>query len=485
VSPDPGAGVRLRVPLDLSVTRLMTDAGHQLESSGVSRHVVQLFDTADRRLAAAGAELSFTRRDGWCWRRDTLGNAKLAARQWVAPADSPPGLVADWSRAYRRGRPLAARATVCVYRRTHHVLAPRSAEPVTLVEERIDELVRERWTPRLRRLTVPQGSDGERVRQVLASVLGDRLGGDVPVLALLRPALVRAPRLRLPDVQATSPRDLFARSVTLSVIQWLYFDCELTSAGSADALRKLRVAMRRLRSDLQTFAPLLDGEWADQLRERLGGLAARLGTVRDAEVLNERLAELASLLPAEETASALPLIDIAAAQLSTARAQLLDDLARDDYLEILDSVISAVAQPRWSDGPPVESVAALASRPWRRLRRFVAELPEVPTDAELHRIRILAKRVRYAADACIPAVGEAAQASSARIAALQTVLGDHHDASVTREWLHRQSEAAADVAFPAGQLAAFELGRMRHAGTRWREAWVAASRPKEWRWLRG
>ena len=83
-------------------------------------------------------------------------------------------------------------------------------------------------------------------------------------------------------------------TATTSLVQWLSFDCELRL--SVDALRKLRVALRRLRSDLQTFAPLFDRAWSAELRAARH-LATRLGAVRDAEVLGDRLAGLLSLPP--------------------------------------------------------------------------------------------------------------------------------------------------------------------------------------------
>jgi CHAD domain-containing protein len=482
--PDPGPGRRIRVPLDVSVRRRLTAAGYRVETGPVTQRVMDLFDTGDRRLAAAGAELSLSAREGWCWRRDNLGNPKLAVREWSAPAEGGARVVAGWSRAYRRGRPVAPRARVCVQRRAHLVSGDNLAKPVTITEERVDDGGAGAWTPRLRRLAVV-GADGGDSDSTIRELFADVALTETPTLAILRPALVRAPRLRLPGVDATGPRDLFSRSTTLSMTQWLYFDCELSGAGSPDALRKLRVALRRLRSDLQTFAPLLDSEWATELRDRLGGLAARLGTVRDAEVLSDRLVHLASLLTESDHAAALPLLDTAASQLAMASAVLLDELAGEAYLGVVESALAAVTHPRWSDPDgDIPSVTSLAAKRWRRLRAYVAAMGETPTDEQLHRVRILAKRVRYAADASVPVAGEAAAASAAKMASLQTVLGEQHDAVVTREWLRRQAEATASVAFAAGQLAALEVNTMRGTSQRWRKAWEAALRKKDWRWLR-
>ncbi|HEY2572158.1 MAG TPA: CHAD domain-containing protein, partial [Solirubrobacteraceae bacterium] len=289
--------------------------------------------------------------------------------------------------------------------------------------------------------------------------------------------------LKLPSDDRTTARDLFTRSATLSVIQWLYYDCEL-QAASADALRKLRVALRRLRSDLQTFAPLLDSQWAGDLRVELGDLGTRLGTVRDGEARWERLAGLVALLPEPERPSALPLIDMAAAQLATARVELLEELSRSSYVRVLERVVTAVAAPQWAESDGDRPAVRLARRPWQRLRSYVEANGDAPGDQQLHRIRILAKRARYAADVCVPAAGAPAAQFAGQLADLQTVLGEHHDAVVTREWLQRQSEAIAGISFVAGQLAALELNRIRDVDKQWREAWAAAARPASWRWLR-
>lgn len=481
--PDPTA-TRFPVPLELPVRRRLVDAGLAVHSASTTRTTVDLYDTGDRRLAAAGAELSLHRRHGWRWNRDPVGNPKLAPREWTAPLSATTDLVASWSRAYRRGRPLARRATVCIHRRGHEVSGAPLGRPMTLTEERVDEGVAGAWTPRLRRIVIPDSADGADAT-VVRELLHGASSPAVQTLAALRPALVRAPRLQPPDAAAHAPRELLVRSLMLSVMQWLYFDSELAGPGSPDALRKLRVALRRLRSDLQTFAVLVDREWAAALRERLGDLAGRLGTVRDAEVLLDRLTQLTAMLPEADRDSAAPLVDTAGMQLATARAELLHEISLDPYIDLLDAAITAVTQPHWSDrAHEVTSVTQLVAKRWQRLRRFVSTLDAAPADEDLHRVRLLAKRVRYAADASVPAVGEPAAASAGAIAVVQTVLGEHHDAAVTRAWLRRQALASADVAFVAGQFAALELHRLRDAGERWPAAWDSASRRKDWRWLR-
>ena len=481
---DPGnSGYRWYIPLDLPLVSRLHEAGLEIHGGARTRRTFDLYDTADRRLAAAGAELSFHHREGWSWRRDPFGNPKLEPRECTAPPGAAAELVAGWSRAYRRGRPLGRRARLCVHSRQYRVHGRGLSAPLTVIEESIADGDGAAATPRLHRVVFLDTTNSEDVTR-LQGLLEATAPGHVQTLAALRPSLVRAPRLRLPDADVVSPRALLVRSMTLSTIQWLYFDSELAGPGSPDALRKVRVALRRLRSDLQTFAPMLEPEWAASLRSRLGVLAGELGTVRDAEVLVGRLGELITKLPAEEQADATTLVDTASAQLAAALVELLHRLSLPTYIELLEAPVSAVAPPRWADGAEMESVTSLAARRWRKLRRFVAALDESPGDDELHRVRILAKRVRYASDASVPAVGAAAAASSAAVTNLQTVLGEQHDAVVTRAWLRRQALGSTDLAFVTGELAALELQRSRDSADRWRLAWRAASRRKDWRWLR-
>ena len=52
-----------------------------------------------------------------------------------------------------------------------------------------------------------------------------------------------------------------------------------------EGVRRMRVATRRLRSDLRSFAGVLDPAWAESLRRELRWLARALGSVREVDVL--------------------------------------------------------------------------------------------------------------------------------------------------------------------------------------------------------
>jgi CHAD domain-containing protein len=104
------------------------------------------------------------------------------------------------------------------------------------------------------------------------------------------------------------------------------------------------------------------------------------------------------------------------------------------------------------------------------------------TDAELHGVRIKAKRLRYAAEAFVPVCGKPAAAFAARVANVQTILGDHHDAICACDHL-RRNLGGGDGAFVAGELAALERDAAFAARRRWLGAWNDLKRDGGQFWL--
>jgi len=125
---------------------------------------------------------------------------------------------------------------------------------------------------------------------------------------------------------------------------------------------------------------------------------------------------------------------------------------------------------------------ALATTPWRRLRSAVRQLPEAPTDPELHRIRILAKRARYAAEAVAPVAGPGAVAFAKAAAKLQTILGEHQDSVTAQAWL-RAARVTGRRAFVAGELIALESLAASDARAKWKKAWDALDRKRLRDWM--
>jgi CHAD domain-containing protein len=113
----------------------------------------------------------------------------------------------------------------------------------------------------------------------------------------------------------------------------------------------------------------------------------------------------------------------------------------------------------------------------------VGALGEESPDDDLHRARILAKRVRYASEAAAPAVGADAARFGKLAAGLQDVLGEHQDSVTMQAWL-RSVAGARRRAFVAGELCAIETQRAVATRAAWPAAWHELERRRARAWMR-
>src|SRR3954453_14512690 len=103
------------------------------------------------------------------------------------------------------------------------------------------------------------------------------------------------------------------------------------AGANREAVHQARVATRRLRSDLRTLRPVLDREWSDHLREELRWIGGLLGRVRDADVLEERVAGHAPALRPGGHAGVASVIREIDAQRAEDRELLLESLNSARY----------------------------------------------------------------------------------------------------------------------------------------------------------
>ncbi|MFC7399735.1 CHAD domain-containing protein [Chelatococcus sp. GCM10030263] len=172
-----------------------------------------------------------------------------------------------------------------------------------------------------------------------------------------------------------------------------------------DALHRTRVALRRVRAILSLFKELVGGEDADAVRRRLGEQARILGVARNCDVY---LAE--TLAPVQDAYDDLPglagLEESVRARRQQAYDAALDGLRGGALTEALAECRAWLLGGAWTFDPeradlraePVEAFAARVLRRWRRrIRRNGRHLAGMDGDTR-HRLRIAAKKLRYAAE---------------------------------------------------------------------------------------
>jgi CHAD domain-containing protein len=220
----------------------------------------------------------------------------------------------------------------------------------------------------------------------------------------------------------------------------------------AEDVHQLRVTTRRLRAILRAARPLLDREWADELRSELGWLGGQLGPARDLDVLIDRLREDAASLEPEERRALRSLFRTLERRRVSARRALLDALESERYVALLDRLEREVAEPRTSDSEA--SLHELAAAEFKRLVKAVRKLSAEPADEDLHAVRIKGKRARYCAELAEAAVGAPASRFVSAAKRLQDVVGEHQDAVVAETALRSLATAQRT---PLGLLA---VGRL-------------------------
>jgi CHAD domain-containing protein len=246
-------------------------------------------------------------------------------------------------------------------------------------------------------------------------------------------------------------------------------------------IHKMRVATRRLRSDLKTFSALLDPIWTGNVRSDLQWLASALGQVRDADVLGDYLEKRRSEGTVDRSGLAL-LTATVDRERRSALVELREVLASQRYLLLLDKLHAASREPPFRSGDDASRRAAtvlpgLLTRPWKRLRRGVHHSGRHPSDTQLHEIRKRAKQLRYAAEVATPVLGKAAKRTAKDAEQLQVVLGRHQDAVVADRWFRLQAHRdPAGVAFSAGQLSCAQDRRRRQARGQWQASWKRMKR---------
>jgi len=228
-------------------------------------------------------------------------------------------------------------------------------------------------------------------------------------------------------------------------------------------VHRFRVATRRTRALVRATRPLLGGR-LDRLGEELKWLAGTLGPVRDLDVLVAHIREEVAALDVDGPAGS-ELVRGLESERDLRRAELLEAMSSPRYEALLADFDAAIALIHPLD---VEGGARpIAAKAMRKLRRAAAALPAEPSDAELHGIRIEAKRARYAAELAALAGDAAARRTVEEFKRLQDVIGEHQDAVVAEERLRALARAKTAVA--AGRLVERERERKRSA----REAYPA------------
>jgi CHAD domain-containing protein len=243
---------------------------------------------------------------------------------------------------------------------------------------------------------------------------------------------------------AAEPRppstDPVHRAIAEQVDELLVWD-RAVRADAWDSVHQMRVVTRKIRSLLQASEAsfgISDDAWVlDELRL----LAGVLGVARDAEVLAEKYQTALDELPDELVRGPIRerLVDGARNRYQSGWRRSLTAMRSERYLRLLDALEALVAAEPEPPAPGEEPAQVSIGSAYKRIRKAAKRADaaqDEDRDEALHRIRKGAKRLRYTAAAT--GAGKVAE----RAKTIQTLLGDHQDAVVSRTHLSQQAEAA-------------------------------------------
>lgn len=456
---------KFRVPAHvmLDLEELLRDANTRFSREPARSMSATYYDTSNLNLLRWGITLRHRTGggdDGWHMKVPTEPSGGSTTRDEIRidkPAGTVPVELAAIAAPLVRRQEIAPQAQVDTERTPFIILGDSDDNLVEVVDDRVSVGIPGAKPSALFREVEVELLEDSRAASDIAGAIGNALlGAGAQPSSLSKAAQALGRRAGdPPDVPVIDYPDLDSPAIdALQAIFSRYVrDLLMADVGVRrnlpDSVHLMRVACRRLRAALTTFRPLLDTETTSFLREELAWLATELGQVRDTEV---QLAALTQDIDDDEAREFVS--EYLGQRLRAARSSALAALRSDRHDFLIEDLILLVSEP--PAGPrafePVSvAVGECVDAPWRKLRRSVKGSSLDSPAAQWHRIRINAKKARYAAEAVAPIFGEGYRNLGKSLAWVTDTLGSRQDAQVSIHTLEEIAQSApAPIAYRLG-----------------------------------
>jgi len=248
-----------------------------------------------------------------------------------------------------------------------------------------------------------------------------------------------------------------------------------------EGVHQVRVATRRLRAELKVLGPALRPKPIEELRSDLRWLGRSLGPKRDLDTVTELL-----VVPVDRDGAVgvtLALRSSLAEARWHAEKRAGEAFAAPRLRSLVTTLAATVIDPptsRLASLPLRGILAPGLAKQSALLREAVDTFESDPTEAQLHRVRIEAKHLRYTTELASAYAGEAADGLTESLRGMQDALGDRRD-------LHRgvallESLGTQDEPFrttsPEGQIINEMVADLRtqteSCSTQWQSHWSSA-----------
>ena len=458
--------LELDLPADAAsrLTRLPAVARMKTGRSRTRKVTIVWHDSPARDLSAGG--LALAEQHG-AWRLERI---RPGPEPW--PPGAPPPALAESTSLPGLGQPLPQPLlpAVAFEGRALDLSLAADEGPVllTLLRGTLRTIGREQPACRLFL------SGAEPAVLLLALALAGESGASVTRASLAAEALAMAigalPSVRrhgAPTIsEAASVADAFGEAVGhLADVILQLAPAAAEGTNGPDTVHHMRVAVRRLRSALAVFRRAVACPAVEAAEAGLKALGARLGPTRDWDVFaTETGPRAAAAFPGDKRLERLLAVT---ERRRRAHQAALGAFLRGPEFRRLGVMLAWIAAGRsWHDSigeaerevlaaPLTEFAARVLSRRLKRVAAAGEGLDGLAPEL-LHDVRLLAKRLRYAAEIFAPLwPGKATRRFLERLAALQQVLGMLNDGAVAAGLLDELAAAGGRQAFAAGLVLGF------------------------------
>jgi len=211
-----------------------------------------------------------------------------------------------------------------------------------------------------------------------------------------------------------------------------------------EGVHDMRVSSRRLRGALSDFAPYLGKRGLTKAVKQIKSMADALGEVRDQDVAIMGLQKLAAEAPEQAKATLGQFIKARDVIRKKARTDLRNALAlthlkqiESDFAEAISaatrkSKIRKKPSKTGSEITYIEMARSIVSERLKELEKLSKGFYHPLNVKPLHKMRIAAKRLRYALELFEECLGPGSAFFARKVAGLQTSLGELNDCDI---WL--------------------------------------------------
>ncbi len=429
-------------------------------------------DTADFALAADGLALLDT--GGAAWRLDRFRPTKPesawlpGAPDWtLAESDAPALVCATAGIDFPANLIPMAR----LHARQRHLRAGTDGVVGYVIDGVLHSAAHER-SVRLLRVSGPANAVIARADQLGASVPG--IGLSAMALALAHPGLPPR-RTGAPCLAPNSSVDAAFGHIVGHLTDVILHLAPLAVLGAGpEPVHQIRVAARRLRSALGLFGKIVACPELAPIKAGARQLATILGPARDWDVfLAGTGAAVAASLPDDPAVAHL--LAAAKRRRQAAYRGLRIYLDGPEFRLLGLRLVSLIAMRPWEMDGEARALAAFAARALkkRHVRMMAAgdgiEDLDVPA---LHRLRLQAKRLRYAAEFLAPLYPDRIIGRYVRrLSDVQEALGHLNDASVAAGLMGALGRAGG-LGYAGGVVRGFVAGRAGDARDKIAAAWT-------------